>query len=95
MKDKYKQRFIPHQRICEIQMDADRIEIRTERCLPALLKRVADGLEEESLCAYTIVEEGVIYMMNPDYGMFIDEDEFRTIVSSLFAEQNYEITYKN
>ena len=90
----YAQRFKPHQRLCEIRMDADRIEIRTQGCSPALLKKVADGLEDEMLCCYAVVEEDVIYLMAPDYGMFIDDNEFQAIVSELFAEQNYELIYK-
>ena len=91
----YRQRFIPHQRVCEILMDSDRIELRTQECKPALLKRVADAIENEALCAYTVVEEDVIILMQPDYGMFAADDELRDIVSEIFREHNYEIIYKD
>ena len=93
--NQYAQRFHPHYRLCEIRFDADRIEIRTEECKPRLLHRIADALEAEALCAYTIVEEDAIYLMQPDYGMFMDEEEFRGIVAELFSEQNFEIVYKD
>ena len=89
----YAQRFIPHQRLCEIKFDSNCIELRLEDCKPALLRRVADELETEGLCAYTTINEDTICLMLPDYGMFMDEREFRTIVSELFSEQNYEIIY--
>ena len=89
----YTQRFTPHQRLCEIKFDAERIDVRVDNCKPALLRRVADELEAESLCAYTTINEETICLMNPDYGMFMDETEFKAIVSELFSEQNYEITY--
>lgn len=92
--NQYAQRFTPHQRLCEIRMDADRIEIRTEDCKPKLLHRIADALESEALCAYTIVEDDAIFLMQPDYGMFVSDEAFREIVSELFSEQNYEILYK-
>lgn len=91
--NQYAQRFIPHQRFCEVRMDSDRIEIRTQDCNPSLLRRVADGLENECLCAYTIVEKDAIYLMQPDYGMFGDDAEFREIVAEMFKEENYEMTF--
>ena len=92
--NQYRQRFIPHHRICRMRMDADRIEVQTEDCSPALLRKVADSLESEALCAFTIVEDGTIYLMQPDYGLFMTEDELREIVKEMFSEHNYEITFK-
>ena len=93
--NQYKQRLNPHHRICSMRMDTDRIEVQTEGCSPALLRKVADSLESEALCAYTVIEDGAIYLMQPDYGLFMAEDELREIVKEMFSEHNYEITFKD
>lgn len=82
-----------HEASCHIRMDADRIEVSLEGVYPSAVSRVADEMENMRLCAFVIVDESVIYLMHPDYGMFADDDEFRTIVSELFDEENYELIY--
>lgn len=93
--NKYTRRFEPHHTTCNIQTDENRIEISFERMYPTALGRISDSLEEMRLCAYTIKEETTIFMMQPDYGMFGDEDELKDILSELAAEVNYELTYTN
>lgn len=80
--------------ICEVRMDADRITLLLDKVYPKALARVAEEMESMRLCAYTIVEGSKLYLMQPDFGMFGDDDEFRMIVSELFDEENYEIIYK-
>lgn len=75
-------------------MDADRITLTLESVYPKAAARVAEEMESMMLCSYTIVEDGRIYLMQPDYGMFGDDEEFRMIVSELFEEENYGIIYK-
>ena len=79
--------------VCEIRMDADRITLTFDRVYPKDLARVADEMEHMQLCRYTVVEDGRVWLMQPDYGMFGDDEEFRSIVSELFEEENYEIIY--
>lgn len=80
--------------ICKVRMDADRITLSLDRVYSKALTRVAEEMENMRLCAYTIIEGNKLYLMQPDFGMFGDDDEFRMIVSELFDEENYEITYK-
>ena len=80
--------------LCEVRMDADRITLTLDKVYPKAMARVAEEMESMRLCAYTIFEGGKLYLMQPDYGMFGDDDEFRMIVSELFGEENYEIIYK-
>lgn len=84
-----------HEASCHIRMDADRIEVSVENVYPSAISRVADEMENMSLCAWTAVEDGAIYMMHPDYGLFMDDDELRIIISELFDEENYELIYKD
>lgn len=75
-------------------MDADRITLTLDKVYPKALARVAEEMENMRLCAYTIVEDGKLYLMQPDFGLFGDDDEFRSIVAELFDEENYDIIYK-
>lgn len=75
-------------------MDADRITLLLDKVYPKALARVAEEMESMRLCAYTIIERNKLYLMQPDFGMFGDDEEFRMIVSELFDEENYEIIYK-
>jgi hypothetical protein len=79
--------------VCEIRMDADRITLTLDRVYPKALARVAEEMENMQLCRYTVVEDNKIFLMQPDYGMFGDDEEFREIVSELFEEENYGIIY--
>lgn len=80
--------------LCEVRMDADRITLLLDKVYPKALARVAEEMESMRLCAYTIIERNKLYLMQPDFGMFGDDEEFRIIVSELFDEENYEIIYK-
>ena len=90
---KYTRRFDPHHTMCEVQMYADRIKISFGKMYPSALGRIADSLEEMRICEFAIKDETSISLMRPDYGMFGDDEEFREIVSELFEEENYGITY--
>ena len=79
--------------VCETCMDADRITLTFDKVYLKTLKRVSEEMENMRLCRYTVVERGKIFLMQPDYGMFGDDEEFREIVSELFEEENYGITY--
>ena len=79
--------------VCEIRMDADRITLIFDRVYPKALARVAEEMENMQLCRYTVIEDNKIFLMQPDYGMFGDDEEFRQIVSELFEEENYGIIY--
>ena len=79
--------------VCEIRMDADSIKLTLDKVYPKALARVAEAMENMQLCRYTVVEKGCVWLMQPDYGMFADDEEFRSIVSELFEEENYEIIY--
>lgn len=79
--------------VCEIHMDADSIKLTLDKVYPKALARVAEAMENMQLCRYTVVEKGCVWLMQPDYGMFADDDEFRSIVSELFEEENYDIIY--
>lgn len=57
------------------------------------MARVAEEMENMQLCRYTVIEDNKIFLMQPDYGMFGDDEEFRQIVSELFEEENYGIIY--
>ena len=79
--------------VCEVRMDADRITLTFDKVYPKALARVAEEMENMHLCRYTVVEDNKIFLMQPDYGMFGDDEEFRQIVSELFEEENYGIIY--
>ena len=79
--------------VCEIRMDADRITLTFDKVYPKALARVAEEMENMQLCRYTMVENGRVWLMQPDYGMFGDDEEFRKIVSELFEEENYGIIH--
>lgn len=79
--------------ICEIRMDADCITLTFDKVYPKALARVAEEMENMQLCRYTVIEGNKIFLMQPDYGMFGDDEEFRQIVSELFEEENYGIIY--
>lgn len=91
---RYAQRFNKQQVMCDITMDADRISLSFGRIYPSPLKRVAEEMENMKLCGYTIVEGTRIWLMHPDFGMFADEVELKSIVSDLLSEENYNIIYK-
>lgn len=80
--------------LCEVRMDADRITLTLEKVYPKAMARVAEEMESMRLCAYTIIEGGKLYLMQPDFGMFGGDEEFLCIVKELFNEENYEIIYK-
>lgn len=80
--------------LCEITMDADRIKLKLDRIYPKAFKRIAEEMENMRLCRYTVIEGNTLWLMHPDYGMFSDDDEFRTIVAELFNEENYNIIFK-
>lgn len=80
--------------LCEVRMDADRITLTLGKVYPKAMARVAEEMESMRLCAYTIIEGGKLYLMQPDFGMFGGDEGFRMIVSELFDEENYEIIYK-
>ena len=80
--------------LCEVRMDADRITLTLGKVYPKAMARVAEEMESMRLCAYTIIEGGTLYLMQPDFGMFGGDEEFRMIVSEMFDEENYEIIYK-
>lgn len=75
-------------------MDADRITLTLDKVYPKALARVAEEMENMRLCAYTLIEGSKLYLMQPDFGLFGDDDEFRSIVAELFDEENYDIIYK-
>ena len=79
--------------VCEVRMDADRITLTFDNVYPKALARVAEEMENMQLCRYTVIEDNKIFLMQPDYGMFGDDEEFRQIVSELFEEENYGIIY--
>ena len=79
--------------VCEVRMDADRITLTFDKVYPKALARVAEEMENMQLCRYTVIEDNKIFLMQPDYGMFGDDEEFRQIVSELFEEENYGIIY--
>ena len=79
--------------VCEVRMDADRITLTFDKVYPKALARVAEEMENMQLCRYTVIEDNKIFLMQPDYGMFGDDEEFRTIVTELFEEENYGIIY--
>ena len=79
---------------CEITMDADRIKLELSKIYPKAFARVAGEMENMQLCRYTVIEGKTLWLMQPDYGMFSDDDELRTIVKELFNEENYNIIYK-
>ena len=79
--------------VCEVRMDADRITLTFDKVYPKALARVAEEMENMQLCRYTVIEDNKIFLMQPDCGMFGDDEEFRQIVSELFEEENYGIIY--
>ena len=81
--------------LCEIYMDTDRIVLTFDKVYPKAVKRTAEEMENLRLCTYAIAEGNEICLIHPDYGMFADDDEFRSIVSQLMNEENYEIIYMN
>lgn len=78
---------------CEVFMGASHITLCFDKVYPKTLERVAEEMENMRLCRYTVVEGCSVFLMNPDYGMFGDDEEFRNIVSELFEEENYGIIY--
>ena len=76
-------------------MDADRIKLALDRIYPKAFRRIAEEMENMRICRYTVIEGTALWLMQPDYGMFADDDEFRRIVAELFDEENYNITYRN
>ena len=51
--------------LCEVRMDADRITLTLEKVYPKAMARVAEEMESMQLCAYTIIEGGKLYLMQP------------------------------
>jgi hypothetical protein len=92
-KPHYDQLVERREAVCEIRMDADRITLILDKVYSKALKRVAEEMENMQLCRYTVVEEGNVFLMQPDYGMFGNDEEFRNIITELFEEENYEIIY--
>ena len=92
---KHDQLVARYETVCEVTMDADRIKLELDRIYPKAFARIAEEMENMRLCRYTVVEGTVLWMMQPDYGMFADDGEFRVIVTELFDEENYNIIYKN
>ena len=74
-------------------MSASHISLIFDKVYPKALARVAEEMENMQLCRYTVIEDNKIFLMQPDYGMFGDDEEFRQIVSELFEEENYGIIY--
>ena len=79
--------------VCETYMSASHISLIFDKVYPKALTRVAEEMENMQLCRYTVIEDNKIFLMQPDYGMFGDDEEFRQIVSELFEEENYGIIY--
>lgn len=94
MNNRFDQLIQRRESFCEVRMDADRITLLLDKVYPKAMARVAEGMENMRLCAYTLIEGNKLYLMQPDFGMFGNDDEFRAIVSELFDEENYEIIYK-
>lgn len=80
--------------ICEVKMDEDRIKMVLSKVYPKAFARIAEEMENMRLCRYTVIEGTTMWLMQPDYGMFSDDEEFLSIVSELFNEENYNIIYK-
>ena len=95
VKHKTDQLLTRYDTVCEVAMDADRIKLALDRIYPKAFKRIAEEMENMRLCRYTVIEGVTLWLMQPDYGMFADDDEFRRIVAELFDEENYNITYRN
>ena len=94
-RQKHDQLVARYDTVCEVTMDADRIKLALDRIYPKAFKRIAEEMENMRLCRYTVIEGATLWLMQPDYGMFADDDEFRRIVEELFDEENYNITYRN
>ena len=94
MNNRFDQLTHRRESLCEVRMDADRIALTFDKVYPKALARVAEEMENIRLCAYTIIEGNKLYLMQPDFGLFAGDDEFRAIVSELFDEENYDIIYK-
>ena len=95
VKHKTDQLLTRYDTVCEVTMDADRIKLALDRIYPKAFRRIAEEMENMRICRYTVIEGTALWLMQPDYGMFADDDEFRRIVAELFDEENYNITYKN
>lgn len=95
VKQKHDQLVARYDAYCEVTMDADRIKLALDRIYPKAFKRIAEEMENMRLCRYTVIEGVTMWLMQPDYGMFADDDEFRRIVAEIFDEENYNITYRN
>lgn len=94
-KNSYDQLVGRREAICEVRMDADRITLTLDKVYSKALARIAEEMENMMLCRYTLLERNKLYLMQPDFGMFGNDEEFRTIVSELFNEENYDIIYKD
>lgn len=94
MNNRFDQLIQRRESFCEVRMDADRITLLLDKVYPKAMARVAEEMENMRLCAYTLIEGNKLYLMQPDFGIFGNDDEFRAIVSELFDEENYEIIYK-
>lgn len=94
-RQKHDQLVARYDTLCVVTMDADRIKLELDRIYPKAFKRIAEEMENMRLCGYTVIEGTTLWLMQPDYGMFADDDEFRSIVTELFNEENYNITYKD
>lgn len=95
VKHKTDQLLTRYDTVCEVTMDADRIKLALDRIYPKAFRRIAEEMENMRICRYTVIEGTALWLMQPDYGMFADDDEFRRIVAELFDEENYNITYRN
>lgn len=95
IRQKHDQLVARYDAACEVAMDADRIKLTLDRVYPKAFNRIAEEMENMRLCRYTVIEGTTLWLMQPDFGMFADDDEFRTTVAELFDEENYNITYKD
>lgn len=83
-----------HDAVCTVTEDADRISLSFDRIYPKALKRIGEEVENMGLCRWTLEEEGTLYLMQPDFGLFAGYDELLAIIQELCEEVNYNVTFK-
>lgn len=83
-----------HDTLCEVREDADRISLAFDRIYPKALKRIGEEVETMGLCRWVLEEEGTLYLMQPDFGLFAGYDELLAIIQELCEEVNYNVTFK-
>lgn len=94
-KDQFGRKFLRKTLAAYLYPDAERIALRVDEGSKKLLLRIAEECENEMLCTKTVVENGILFLLWPDYGICGDDNRIKKTLSKLFNIENYELIFMN